>query len=165
MNLRQVADRTSDEAKGRLCAQLDEPRVAGASGAKLDDFQTMNVIGAGAFAQVALVQHVSSSSVYVLKKMNRNHLVQSGMQKQILHERSVLGYLHHPNIAMMYGTFKSAHSLYMVCEPCMGGAPPLRRGAARGGAAALGVARGRAAAPASEHGPAACGCGPHRARA
>ena len=43
------------------------------------------------------------------------------MQKQILRERSALGYSHHPNIAMLYGTFSSHHSLYMLCEPCTGG--------------------------------------------
>ena len=121
MNLSQLVDRASAEGLGRLYAQLDDPRVAGASEAKLDDFQTMSVIGAGAFAQVALVQHTSTSALYVLKKMNRNHLVKSKMQKQILRERSALGYSHHPNIAMLYGTFSSHHSLYMLCEPCTGG--------------------------------------------
>ena len=102
-------------------AQLDEPRVAGASDATLLDFAPIALIGSGAFASVGLVQHKASGGVYVLKKMNRAHLVQSNMQKQIVRERVLLGYLHHPSIAKLYATYTSAHSLYMLLEPCLGG--------------------------------------------
>ena len=121
LNLAGLNERATARGLAAPNAQLDQPRVAGASDATLNSFSTVAVVGQGAFASVGLVQHQASSEIFVMKKMNRNHIVASKMQKQIVRERLTLGLLDHPNIAKLYATFTSAESLFMLLEPCMGG--------------------------------------------
>lgn len=121
MKLAHLAGRARAETMGPVHAQLDEPRMVGDDDVKLSDFQALSIIGVGGFASVALVQHVVTQVPYVLKKINRDRIVQSNLQDQVLQERSTLGYLDHPNIAKLYSTFSSNSSLFMLCEPCLGG--------------------------------------------
>lgn len=78
------------------------------------------IVGAGAFAQVALVRH-PDGQMYALKKMNRAHLEGEKVMKQVMNERFVLALVSHNGIAQLKGTYKSKISLYMLLEPCMGG--------------------------------------------
>ena len=87
----------------------------------LSQFQVKARVGVGAFAQVALVRHAGTASVYALKRMNRAHLESEKVMGQLMHERFILGDFHHPCIAKLAATFKTRISLYMLLEPCMGG--------------------------------------------
>lgn len=87
----------------------------------LADLTVKTLVGAGAFAQVALVRHATSKELFALKKMNRKHLESEKVTSQVLNERFVLGDFHHPCIARLQATFKSRLSLFMLLEPCMGG--------------------------------------------
>ena len=98
-----------------LWQQADHPFT------KLNDLKVKAVVGAGAFAQVALVRHGPTSGVYALKKMNRGHLEAEKVVHQVMNERFVLGDFYHPCIAKLHATFKSQRSLMMLFEPCMGG--------------------------------------------
>ena len=98
-----------------LWQQADHPFT------KLNDLKVKAVVGAGAFAQVALVRHGPTSGVYALKKMNRGHLEAEKVVHQVMNERFVLGDFYHPCIAKLHATFKSQRSLMMLLEPCMGG--------------------------------------------
>jgi len=101
--------------------QLSEPRHGLAADVELHHLRMTLVIGQGAFASVALVEHEPTSSVYVVKKMNRFQIESKRATFQTTRERAIMGRLDHPTVCKMYGTFKTAESLYMVLEPLIGG--------------------------------------------
>jgi cGMP-dependent protein kinase len=124
MKLQGFAGRARESGMGSANAQIDNPRVHSGSNAVLSDFEMLSIIGQGAFASVAVVQHRDSSprAAYVMKKMDKSqHLSSPNMQNQIMRERLCMGLLHHPTIAKLYTTFKSDRSLFMLLEPCLGG--------------------------------------------
>ena len=43
------------------------------------------------------------------------------MHKQIIRERNLMACLDHPNICKLHATYKTADSLMLLLEPCMGG--------------------------------------------
>lgn len=87
----------------------------------LSELQVVAVVGQGAFARVALARHKPTDVVYALKKIERAKVGEGHVRKQIMNERFVMGDVDHPFIARLHATFKTALSLFMVVEPCLGG--------------------------------------------
>ena len=87
----------------------------------LSELEPLSVVGAGAFARVAVVRHRPSGRLVALKKMTRASISSKQFRRQIMNERFVMGDVAHPLIATLHATFKSAESLFCVIEPLLGG--------------------------------------------
>jgi serine/threonine protein kinase/CRP-like cAMP-binding protein len=96
-------------------------QISSAGFESLEQLKVIAVVGQGAFARVALVKHKKNKSVYALKKIDRNKVGDGNLRKQLMNERFVMGDMDHPFIAKLHATFKTAKSLFMVLEPCLGG--------------------------------------------
>lgn len=88
------------------------------------DLMLLKVIGRGTFAQqVALAKHTRTQSMYVVKTLDKNNLVQRKQVAHTLTEKKVLEALggDHPFIVKLYSAFQTERDLNFVLEYCQGG--------------------------------------------
>ncbi|KAH8556170.1 kinase-like domain-containing protein [Umbelopsis sp. PMI_123] len=87
-----------------------------------DDFQTLKVIGKGAFGTVTLVKHKVSGSLYAMKVLKKASLVLH--LKEAEHtkaERQILEDVSHPFIVKLFYAFQTKEKLHMILEYASGG--------------------------------------------
>ncbi|KAK8882623.1 hypothetical protein M9Y10_045265 [Tritrichomonas musculus] len=87
----------------------------------LDQFQVIRTIGVGSFSHVDLCYHVPSENYCVLKVMSKQRLIELNQVEHVQSEREIIAMIHHPNVAIFYGSFQDHDSLYMMLEYIPGG--------------------------------------------
>jgi cGMP-dependent protein kinase len=88
---------------------------------KLGDLTTLWIIGQGSFGSVRLVESKISRARYALKCIRKNHVVETGQQKNVQTERKILLQLFHPCIVQFVRTFKDEDYIYFLMEFLGGG--------------------------------------------
>ncbi|ORC89571.1 serine/threonine protein kinase [Trypanosoma theileri] len=86
-----------------------------------DDFETIDVLGKGSFAQVVLVRRVGTKDYYAMKVVNKQGLLEHNRYRDVFIERNVLSRINHPYLLKLYWTFQSEHKLFFVMEYMPGG--------------------------------------------
>ncbi|KAI8973226.1 kinase-like domain-containing protein [Mycotypha africana] len=87
-----------------------------------DDFQTICVLGRGAFGKVYLVKHKKSSELYAMKVLKKASLVVHGRQAiQAKTERQILEEVRHPFIVKLCYAFQTPIELHMILDYAVGG--------------------------------------------
>ena len=84
-------------------------------GCKLSDFEIIKQLGRGSYGTVYTVKSLINSNIYVMKKMELNHLKES-QQKECYREVSILRKVSHPNIIKYYSSFLENESLCIIME-------------------------------------------------
>jgi NIMA (never in mitosis gene a)-related kinase len=82
-------------------------------GSKLSDFKIQKELGRGSYGTVYTVKSNINSNIYVMKKMELNHL-KPKQQRECYHEVSILKRLNHPNIIKYYSSFLENENLYII---------------------------------------------------
>uniref|UniRef100_A0A7S2KHB4 Protein kinase domain-containing protein n=1 Tax=Leptocylindrus danicus TaxID=163516 RepID=A0A7S2KHB4_9STRA len=88
---------------------------------KLHDFQEMRVLGHGGFGTVSVAQHISTSKLYAIKSLHKEHIAQTNQVVHTKTERRVLCHTEHPFIIKLHSAFQTRDKLYMVLDFCPGG--------------------------------------------
>ncbi|KAI8351795.1 kinase-like domain-containing protein [Choanephora cucurbitarum] len=87
-----------------------------------DDFQTLCVLGRGAFGKVFLVKHEASKELYAMKVLKKASLVLHGRQAmQAKTERQILEEVRHPFIVKLCYAFQTPTELHMILDYAVGG--------------------------------------------
>jgi len=86
-----------------------------------DDFESLAIIGRGAFGEVRLVRQKASREVYALKSMVKEAMVRKNQVGHVRAERDVLSIADNPWIVKLQNTFQDDLNLYMVMEFLPGG--------------------------------------------
>lgn len=89
--------------------------------ATLDQFKPIRVVGKGSFGKVLLVRDQTSGTLYAMKVLKKEHIIQRNQVQHTLTERSVLGYVRHPYIVGLNMAFQTKDKLYFVLDYCSGG--------------------------------------------
>lgn len=89
-------------------------------GQSLSDFTIDKELGHGSFGMIYRVKSLKTGGVYVIKKINIEHLSQKS-QKEVIHEAQILKKLDHPNIVKYFCSFMDGKSLCIVMEYINGG--------------------------------------------
>ncbi|OMJ69566.1 hypothetical protein SteCoe_32684 [Stentor coeruleus] len=89
-------------------------------GQSLSDFTIDKELGHGSFGMVYRVKSLKNNCIYVIKKINIDHLSQKS-QKEVIHEAQILKKLDHPNIVKYFCSFMDGKSLCIVMEYINGG--------------------------------------------
>ncbi|KAL0087028.1 kinase-like domain-containing protein [Phycomyces blakesleeanus] len=82
-----------------------------------DDFQSLCVLGKGAFGKVFLVKHQSSSALYAMKVLKKASFVVHGKSAEhVKTERQILEEVRHPFIVKLFYAFQTPQDLHMILE-------------------------------------------------
>ncbi|CAK4677207.1 hypothetical protein LEN26_005249 [Aphanomyces euteiches] len=95
--------------------------VATAKKFRLTDLDKIQTIGTGTFGRVFMVKHKTTGQTFALKCMQKVNIVETHQQRNVLHEKSIIGECDHPFVLKLYETFTDADQLYMLLELVQGG--------------------------------------------
>jgi len=84
-------------------------------GTKLSDFKILKELGKGSYGTVYTVLSYKNDNIYVMKKMELNHLKEK-QQRECYREVSILRKVNHPNIIKYYSSFLEKENLYIIME-------------------------------------------------
>ncbi|KAJ1968848.1 hypothetical protein IWQ62_000992 [Dispira parvispora] len=88
----------------------------------LDDFQTMRLIGQGAYGRVFLVQHKQKGQYFAMKVVPKSRVVANSRQITFTKaERAILEDVQHPFVVRLFYAFQTAECLYLILEYASGG--------------------------------------------
>ncbi|XP_057303802.1 serine/threonine-protein kinase MRCK alpha-like [Hydractinia symbiolongicarpus] len=88
---------------------------------KRDDFDTLNVIGRGAFGEVAVVQMKSTSQIYAMKTLNKWEMLKRAETACFREERDVLVFGDNRWVTKLHYAFQDESNLYFVMDYYSGG--------------------------------------------
>jgi len=87
----------------------------------IDSFETIAVIGRGTFGKVLLVKAKESTTMYAMKQIRKDLIVQMHQVDHIQSEREILGNLEFPFIIKMHYAFQTKKKLFFVFNYVKGG--------------------------------------------
>mmetsp|Transcript_5045 Transcript_5045/g.7791 ORF Transcript_5045/g.7791 Transcript_5045/m.7791 type:complete len:359 (-) Transcript_5045:704-1780(-) len=87
----------------------------------LKDFQTVKIIGRGAFGEVKLCRKHEDGRIYAMKVMAKAEMFKKNQIAHIQAERDVLACADNPWIVKLYHSFQDKKNLYLVMEFLPGG--------------------------------------------
>ncbi|CCK70812.1 serine/threonine protein kinase CBK1 KNAG_0F01440 [Huiozyma naganishii CBS 8797] len=87
----------------------------------LEDFQTIKVIGKGAFGEVRLVQKRDTGKIYAMKTLLKSEMYKKDQLAHVKAERDVLAGSDSPWVVSLYYSFQDAQYLYLIMEFLPGG--------------------------------------------
>jgi len=91
------------------------------SGTKLEDLETVGILGRGAFGVVTLVIDPLTDKSYALKAIKKCQIVEMGQQSHIVNEKRVMERLNNQFLVNLRGTFKDELRVYFLLDVCLGG--------------------------------------------
>lgn len=88
----------------------------------IDDFQSIQIIGKGAFGEVRLVQRKDSGKVYAMKSLKKAEMIKKQQIAHVRSERDILTETYNiPWVVQLYYSFQDRDNLYLVMEFLSGG--------------------------------------------
>ncbi|XP_062850624.1 rho-associated protein kinase 1 isoform X2 [Trichomycterus rosablanca] len=88
---------------------------------KADDYEVVKVIGRGAFGEVQLVRHKSSSKVYAMKLLSKFEMIKRSDSAFFWEERDIMAFANSSWVVQLFYAFQDDRYLYMVMEYMPGG--------------------------------------------
>ncbi|KAK7726961.1 Serine/threonine-protein kinase [Diaporthe eres] len=88
---------------------------------KADDYETIKLIGKGAFGEVKLVRKKTDGKIYALKSLVKTQMVAGDQVARVRAERDILAESDSPWVVKLYTTFQDTKFLYMLMEFLQGG--------------------------------------------
>ena len=87
----------------------------------LDDFNSVKVIGKGAFGEVRLVQKKDTGKIYAMKTLLKSEMYNKDQLAHVKAERDVLAGSDSPWVVSLYYSFQDSQYLYLIMEFLPGG--------------------------------------------
>ena len=85
----------------------------------IDDFEKINLLGAGSCGDVYLVRHKRTKYIYAMKRLKKD--TKRKNITRALTERQILTHTDYPFISTLFFCFQTELSLYIVMQYCAGG--------------------------------------------
>ncbi|XP_063902033.1 serine/threonine-protein kinase 38-like [Zophobas morio] len=87
----------------------------------VDDFETLKVIGRGAFGEIRLVQKIDTGHIYAMKVLRKSEMLELDQVTHVRAERDILAEADNPWIVQLYYSFQDEYNLYLIMEYLPGG--------------------------------------------
>ncbi|TVY25818.1 Serine/threonine-protein kinase [Lachnellula hyalina] len=88
---------------------------------KPENYQTLKIIGKGAFGEVKLVTKKQDGKVYAMKSLIKSEMFKKDQLAHVRAERDILAESDSPWVVKLYTTFQDSDFLYMLMEFLPGG--------------------------------------------
>ncbi|KAG2438878.1 hypothetical protein HYH02_010676 [Chlamydomonas schloesseri] len=85
------------------------------------DFEMLRVVGQGAFGKVFQVMHKATKTIYAMKVMRKERILQRDHSEYVRSERDLLTAVVHPYIVTLRFSFQTPTKLYLVLDFLNGG--------------------------------------------
>lgn len=83
----------------------------------MQDFESLKIIGRGAFGEVRVCRNKKTNEIVAIKKMKKNEMIQKNQEKHIRAERDILAEANkNPWIVELKCSFQDEKYLYLVME-------------------------------------------------
>ena len=86
-----------------------------------DDFEMLCLVGQGAFGKVFQVRKKDTGSVYAMKVMKKEVIIEREQTDYMKAERDILTVIHHPFIVTLRYSFQTTQKLYLIMDFVNGG--------------------------------------------
>ena len=86
-----------------------------------DDFTMLCLVGQGAFGKVFQVKKKDSGSVYAMKVMRKDTIIEREQTDYMRAERDILTVIHHPYVVTLRYSFQTSQKLYLIMDFVNGG--------------------------------------------
>jgi protein-serine/threonine kinase len=86
-----------------------------------ENYNTIKIIGKGAFGEVKLVQKKQDGKVYAMKSLVKTEMFKKDQLAHVRSERDILAESDSPWVVKLYTTFQDSYFLYMLMEFLPGG--------------------------------------------
>eukprot|EP00298_Acanthocystis_sp_HF-20_P005489 c15639_g1_i2.p1 GENE.c15639_g1_i2~~c15639_g1_i2.p1 ORF type:complete len:481 (+),score=188.99 c15639_g1_i2:31-1443(+) len=87
----------------------------------ITDFESIKVIGRGAFGEVRLVKKKDTGQVFAIKILRKADMINKGQVEHVRAERDILAASSNPWTVKLYFSFQDEDNLYLVMEFVAGG--------------------------------------------
>jgi len=113
----------SNDVKRQMQAKLaeEESQYKRRKKISVQDFDTLSIIGRGAFGEVRVVRKKDNKKVYAMKIMKKNEMLKKNQVQHIRAERDVLALADNPWVVKLHFSFQDDKNLYLVMEYLPGG--------------------------------------------
>ncbi|ELP89444.1 hypothetical protein EIN_390690 [Entamoeba invadens IP1] len=118
------SDATRDEWNAVFQTFIDNKstnRKSQVSKPKLEDFETLKLIGKGTYGKVMLVKKKDTGKIFAMKILDKKAVVETNEVEHTMAEREVLGTIDNPFIVHMHYSFQNENKLYFVMDFVNGG--------------------------------------------
>lgn len=88
---------------------------------KPDNYQTLKIIGKGAFGEVKLVSKKTDGKIYAMKSLVKTEMFKKDQLAHVRAERDILAESDSPWVVKLFTTFQDQNFLYMLMEFLPGG--------------------------------------------
>ncbi|KAK1625507.1 serine/threonine-protein kinase cot-1 [Colletotrichum phormii] len=88
---------------------------------KPENYNTIKIIGKGAFGEVKLVQKKNDGKVYAMKSLIKTEMFKKDQLAHVRSERDILAESDSPWVVKLFTTFQDSYFLYMLMEFLPGG--------------------------------------------
>jgi len=105
----------------KMQRKLNEQEKTPAKKTSMEDFETLTIIGRGAFGEVRVCRKLDTQKVYAMKIMKKSEMVKKNQVAHIRAERDVLALADNPWVVKLHYSFQDPHNLYLVMEYLAGG--------------------------------------------
>lgn len=112
--LKSLLGSRSQNAQGSVCPPPHERILR-------KDLKKIGLLGCGSFGAVELFEHIKTGETYALKNISKGYVVKTGMQANVLNEKTVMMALGSQFCIRLYETYNGAQSLYFLMEAALGG--------------------------------------------
>jgi len=85
-----------------------------------NDFDIINLIGKGSFAQVYLVKYKKNNKLYAMKVLDKKMIISKNSMRYIKTEKNVMRITKHPFIVKLHSAFQNNYKLFMIMQYCPG---------------------------------------------
>jgi serine/threonine protein kinase len=109
------------QMQAKLQAQEDEFARKGKKKMSVNDFETLTIIGRGAFGEVRVCRKKDDKKIYAMKIMKKSEMLKKNQVQHIRAERDVLALADNPWVVKLHFSFQDDKNLYLVMEYLPGG--------------------------------------------
>jgi protein-serine/threonine kinase len=85
------------------------------------DFETVKIIGRGAFGEVRLVRMTEGTELYAMKKLKKDEMLKKEQVAHVRAERDILASANNPWVVKLFYSFQDDRFLYLIMEYLPGG--------------------------------------------